>query len=421
MRVKLVTLWIGPLPEWLPQFSERMDRNSYDWELLHFNSVDDVNELATKVLGTPCRKGSAYSLCDLRPMFGELFQDRLQGYDFWGWCDLDVVLGDLDRLLTPLLLRYDIVTTDTWTVNGALTLLLNIPDVNTLWRRAYYRKILEEPDYCNFDESGFNDRLRMEAGMTNANQHFTRLIKESGLIVHWDNRSWVESSETIDVEGGIPSRWCEVQGNKLLETPTGRELVLYHFTNRWPLPDPYPERQRYRRLALGRTIPRIDSHQWWIDKVEEVADRPLEELKHPGYDISQEAWEAFQNGTAEIFRKVMDRKSKVLDVGCGFGALRDCLGRANFLLRYSGIDFSPEVINLAVNRGFSCRSGNIYQKQFPYVDKAFDWCVCRGLEGPVLTQLGMTTWKRMVAEMRRVAHKVLVINLLNEYRIIEGS
>ena len=422
-RVKLLTLWVGPLPEWLPQFTERMLANSFDWNLLQYDTVEEVNNFVTEIVSVPCCKGSAYSLCDLRPLFGELFKYDLAGYNWWGWVDLDVVLGDLDRLITPFLNLYDIVTTDTWTVNGALTFMRNIPEVNQLWRKADYAAILGEPDYCNFDESGFNEKMRMETGLVNKNQHFTRLVRESGLRVHWDNRGWVESSERIDVDGGIPSRWCELVNGKLLEIPTGRELVMYHFTNRWPIPDPYPDRNRHRRITLGRVVQQIDSLQWWKDRTQELVDAntPLAELRHPNYGISQEAWDQFQRTTAGILKDLIRRRSKVLDIGCGFGALYEALEMTGRSATYTGLEFSPGIVELAKKKWINCQAHNIYYESLPFPNRSFDWCVCRGLEGPVLTQIGIVAWKRMLAEMRRVAKRVLVMNLLGEYRVVEGT
>ena len=54
------------------------------------------------VLGTP------YKLCDYKPMFGLIFQDYLEGYDFWGYCDCDLIWGRMSRYITDDMMdRYD--------------------------------------------------------------------------------------------------------------------------------------------------------------------------------------------------------------------------------------------------------------------------------------------------------------------------
>ncbi len=40
-----------------------------------------------------------YKLCDFRPAFGYIFEDYLDGCDYWGECDLDMIFGDLNKYM----------------------------------------------------------------------------------------------------------------------------------------------------------------------------------------------------------------------------------------------------------------------------------------------------------------------------------
>lgn len=54
------------------------------------------------VLDTP------YKLCDYKTVYGMLLEENLTNYDFWGYCDLDMVLGDiLSFLPEDILNEYD--------------------------------------------------------------------------------------------------------------------------------------------------------------------------------------------------------------------------------------------------------------------------------------------------------------------------
>ncbi|MDP2685566.1 MAG: hypothetical protein Q8P20_11150, partial [bacterium] len=33
--------------------------------------------------------------CDLKPAYGDIFSDHIKSYDFWGFCDMDIVWGDI--------------------------------------------------------------------------------------------------------------------------------------------------------------------------------------------------------------------------------------------------------------------------------------------------------------------------------------
>ena len=38
-------------------------------------------------------------LCAFRPLYGMMFAEELAGYDYWGHCDTDVILGDIRKIL----------------------------------------------------------------------------------------------------------------------------------------------------------------------------------------------------------------------------------------------------------------------------------------------------------------------------------
>lgn len=49
-----------------------------------------------------------YKLCDFRPAYGEIFYEYIKDYDFWGYCDTDLIWGDLRKFFTEdTLEKYD--------------------------------------------------------------------------------------------------------------------------------------------------------------------------------------------------------------------------------------------------------------------------------------------------------------------------
>lgn len=82
------------------------------------------------------RTERGYKLCDWRMAYGEVFAPWLRRYDFWGWVDLDVLLGRLARfgLNASALAAHDAVGEHGWPSQGPLTLLRNRPLVTRLWR-----------------------------------------------------------------------------------------------------------------------------------------------------------------------------------------------------------------------------------------------------------------------------------------------
>lgn len=91
-----------------------------------------------------------YKLCDFRPAWGYVFEDRLKGYDFWGNCDIDQVWGDVRAFITDDILdRYDRIH-----FLGHFTLYRNTPEMNGLFRKpgAIYghRKVFSDAMHYSF-------------------------------------------------------------------------------------------------------------------------------------------------------------------------------------------------------------------------------------------------------------------------------
>lgn len=246
-RVKLLTLWAGSsrkLPRWFPLFKERMASNRLvEWELVEFPSVTEINTLYSDRLQTPCRKERDYGVCDLRPMIGSVLADRLKGFDWWGWCDMDIVTGNLDEMLVPLLDSYSVVTDFARCVAGPLTVLKNEPRTNDLFRSGEWGRVMNDPRYCNFDEDNFGGKFADRSPEIKG--HFTAAVRGSGLPVLFSDKNWDEARQMI-VEGGVwqadtavPSRNCELRNGRLIEVAadgTEREIITYHLGSKvWPL------------------------------------------------------------------------------------------------------------------------------------------------------------------------------------------
>ena len=55
---------------------------------------------------------SPYKLCDYKPTYGNVFKKELLQYDFWGFCDVDLIFGDIRKFITDDILdKYDRILT----------------------------------------------------------------------------------------------------------------------------------------------------------------------------------------------------------------------------------------------------------------------------------------------------------------------
>jgi hypothetical protein len=92
-----------------------------------------------------------YKLCDFRPAFGEVFQEELTGYDFWGHSDLDVIFGRIHDHLPSQAFNADKIL-----IQGNFALYRNTVDAARWFRKEIdgisFREVLTNPAAMHFDE-----------------------------------------------------------------------------------------------------------------------------------------------------------------------------------------------------------------------------------------------------------------------------
>lgn len=128
------------------------------------NKVMTFEELIERIQGNfdfPITLTKPYKLCDYRVCYGEVFAEEMKEYDFWGYCDFDVIWGDIRKFITDdILSKYDRIMT-----NGHMTLMRNSPNTNSLYRTLHrddvwdFRKVFQVEKTRSFDEwGGANNR-----------------------------------------------------------------------------------------------------------------------------------------------------------------------------------------------------------------------------------------------------------------------
>jgi hypothetical protein len=112
-----------------------------------------VNHVS-KQLGFDVTIDDPYKVCDFKPLFGKIFEDQLKPYQYWGYCDIDLILGDLRKHLDPLLnYEPDIISFYPNFLSGPFCLYRNTPTVINLFSYCpVYKSILQDPEHKAFDE-----------------------------------------------------------------------------------------------------------------------------------------------------------------------------------------------------------------------------------------------------------------------------
>lgn len=172
LKVCLVAAYLGPLPPYFSVWARSCGGNpSIDWLLFTDTPADRLPKLpenlkAVQISFPELRRlicdrlnleiclPTPYKLCDFKVAYGVIFADWLKDYDFWGYCDMDVVWGNLRAFFSDEILS----SNDKLQECGHLTLLRNVESINRLYMQCApnvdYRHVFTDPRSFSFDEHG---------------------------------------------------------------------------------------------------------------------------------------------------------------------------------------------------------------------------------------------------------------------------
>ena len=100
----------------------------------------------------PIALDNPYKLCDFKPTYGYVFEEDILNYDYWGYCDVDLIFGDLEKFMPDKI--YDKIS-----YLGHLTLYRNDININHCFKQCdkgvlSYRDILGSNMHFGYDEIG---------------------------------------------------------------------------------------------------------------------------------------------------------------------------------------------------------------------------------------------------------------------------
>lgn len=117
------------------------------------STLAEVKAIAEQKLSFEVCLDKPYKLCDFKPAYGLLFEEYIRGYEYWGHCDCDILFGNLEEILTPLLEQgYDKLF-----AAGHMTIYKNTYENNRRFMSlhngvAIYKEAFTTSDIYVFDE-----------------------------------------------------------------------------------------------------------------------------------------------------------------------------------------------------------------------------------------------------------------------------
>jgi len=176
-RLAMLIPWVNELPPWLTYFVTTAQRSSFliDWIIFH-EMLTPPGHLPDNVrfvdlgagglsqlfglkmgeeLGMPVRNASLLIrsmrfmlekwprlVAEYKPAFGTIFEQYITDYSHWGYCDLDMVIGNLPlfiehkELLTQDIISYSFGDMDAFYLRGQWTIHRNKHSISTIWKRC---------------------------------------------------------------------------------------------------------------------------------------------------------------------------------------------------------------------------------------------------------------------------------------------
>lgn len=80
------------------------DRTDYDYPeniIVKYTSWEEIQKFIQSKFEFPIALDKPYKLCDFKPAYGYIFEDYIEGYEFWGHCDIDLIWGNFKHFWKP--------------------------------------------------------------------------------------------------------------------------------------------------------------------------------------------------------------------------------------------------------------------------------------------------------------------------------
>ena len=157
----LVLAYFGKMPKYFPLFLKSCEYNpklnflvltddkmKYPYPKnvnIVYMSFDEMKNKIQSYFDFDISLKNPYKLCDYRPVFGYIFEYMLKDYEYWGYCDNDIIFGDIEKFFIE---GYDKAF-----CLGHLTIFRNTHENNRLFMSEnIYKKAFTSSKNVIFDE-----------------------------------------------------------------------------------------------------------------------------------------------------------------------------------------------------------------------------------------------------------------------------
>lgn len=165
-KIVFIVPYFGRFNNYFQLFLNSCEKNSnYNWIIITddkrnfyypknveviYESFEKLKEqIQTKFENIEISLDNPYKLCDYKPTYGYIFEKNIEKYDYWGYCDVDLIFGNIEKCLDmKKIKKYDKIG-----VLGHFTIFRNTKELRELFLNdERYKEVLTSPKSFKFDE-----------------------------------------------------------------------------------------------------------------------------------------------------------------------------------------------------------------------------------------------------------------------------
>lgn len=224
----LMSCGCNPSIDWLIFTDDHTEYNYPENVKVTYWSFEQMRERVQSIYDFTISLERPYKLCDFKPAYGEIFAKELQGYEFWGDCDIDLVWGNIRKFYTDdILERYEKIG-----FNGHSMLFRNTPQVNARYRTTIegllsYREAFSVDKSFAFDEPGMDAIYEALDIPVYKEIDFANLLKyDYGFYLDWQEEGDKDKNDAqvFTWSNGVVTRYYLYRGK--IET---KEYLYLHY------------------------------------------------------------------------------------------------------------------------------------------------------------------------------------------------
>ena len=162
-KIILIQLWLGPIPDYFWYHYDTV-KNIDGIDFLFVTdqeiTLDSRNHTVVKTtmeeidlklsdrLGCDIKIKNNKKTSDLKASSGDIFSEYIDGYDYFGWYDIDTLFGDVHGYISQYLHEYDFISVGGKQfhnrLSGPFTLVRNTKELRELYRGEVFIEGLKD-------------------------------------------------------------------------------------------------------------------------------------------------------------------------------------------------------------------------------------------------------------------------------------